>query len=266
MFTPLLERSPRRTLALSAALLLALPATAGAQTTAAEYEVTFDGTWSSVTHPSAFPSGAHFSPLIGGTHNDLYQVWQPGGIASPGIEIMAETGSIGTLITEIQAAIAAGTAGEFVTGPGLPVSPGQAVTTFTVTDAFPLISLTTMVAPSPDWFVGVHDVSLLDANGWIDDLTIDLYTYDAGTDSGTGFFSSNQDTNPQDPIQLQTGGPFFGTVPLGTFTFRRIASTLRYGSGVNPADSIEYAGASPAIGQTLSFLLHDPSGTMVAPR
>ena len=265
MFTTVLERSPRRILALSAALLLTLSAAAGAQTTAAEYEVTFDATWSSATHPGAFPSGAHFSPLIGGTHNDGYQVWQPGGTASPGIEVMAETGSIGTLIAEVQAAITAGTAGEVVGGPGIPVSPGQAVTTFTVSDAFPLISLTTMLAPSPDWFVGVHDVALLGSTGWVDELTVDLYAYDAGTDSGTGFGSPNQNTNPQDPIQLQTGGPFFGIVPLGTFTFRRIASTLRYGSGVNPADSIEYPGAPPAIGQTLSFLLHDPSGTMVVP-
>ena len=36
------------------------------------YLVEFESTWSATTHPSganAFPAGAHWSPLIGGTHS-----------------------------------------------------------------------------------------------------------------------------------------------------------------------------------------------------
>ena len=265
MNTSARNRPTRRFLALASALFLSLSVSVSAQSTEATYEVTFDADWSSTTHPSAFPGGAHFSRLIGGTHGDAYQMWAPGGFASPGMESMAETGAITTLRNEVLAAITAGTAGEVVTGPAIGTSPGQAVTSFTITSDHPRISLTTMIAPSPDWFVGVHGVALLDSGAWVDDLVVDLYAYDAGTDSGANFSSPNQNTSPQDPIQLQTGGPFFGTVPLGTFTFRRVASTLRYGSGINPAGSIEYVGATPAVGQTLSFLLHDPSGTMVVP-
>lgn len=229
------------------------------------YEVTFDATWSNATHPGAYPSGAHFSPLIGGTHRAAVTFWEPGGIASPGLESMAESGSTSTLRSEVDAAIAAGTAGEVVSGGSIPISPGSVATTFTVTDEFPLVSLTTMIAPSPDWFVGVHDLDLFPNGQWADDVVVSLYAYDAGTDSGVNFTSSNQDTQPQDPIALQTGGPFFGTVPLGTFTFRRLSSTLRYGSGVNPPSSITYSGALPTLGQTANIVLDDPGASMGTP-
>ncbi|MFT7542120.1 MAG: hypothetical protein ACI9K5_003099 [Gammaproteobacteria bacterium] len=252
-------------LAASALAFAVLAAPAGAQSSSAEYEVTFDATWSNLTHPGAYPSGAHFSPLIGGTHNDLLTVWTPGGLASPGIESMAESGSPVSLRNEINAAIAAGTAGEVINGGSIGTSPGVANATFTVTDEFPLVSLTTMIAPSPDWFVGVHDLDLFAGGQWADDVVVQLFAYDSGTDGGVSFTSSNQDTNPQDPIALQASGPFFGTTPLGTFTFKRQKSVLRYGSGVNPADSIAYTGTLPTIGQDVSLVLSDPSGTMGTP-
>ena len=77
-----------------------------------------------------------------------------------------------------------------------------------------------MVAPSPDWFVGVSGLDLRPGGTWVSSLTVDLFSYDAGTDSGPNFTSPNTDTNPQDPIAL-LGAPFTGpnTAPLGTFKF-----------------------------------------------
>ena len=46
-------------------------------------------------------------------------------------------------------------------GGGTPTATGD----FTVTTDHPLVTLITMIAPSPDWFVGVHGESLLDAGG-----------------------------------------------------------------------------------------------------
>lgn len=41
------------------------------------------------------------------------------------------------------------------------------------------------LGPSPDWIVGVNGLNLCLKNcSWIPDLTIDLFPYDAGTDSG----------------------------------------------------------------------------------
>ena len=60
-----------------------------------------------------------------------------------------------------------------------------------------------MVAPSPDWFVGVHGLNMLDSNGqFMQSTTVDLAVYDAGTDSGLQYASANQDTQPRETIAL----------------------------------------------------------------
>src|SRR5215210_5102134 len=82
----------------------------------ATYEVTFDATWSSQTHPGAWPAGAHFSPLIGATHNAAARFWQDGGAATAGIEAMAERGSTQPLRSEVEAQIASGKAYSVISG------------------------------------------------------------------------------------------------------------------------------------------------------
>ena len=68
--------------------------------TSASFRVTFTSIWS----PDVFetvPGSAHFSGLIGMTHNDQVSLWGPGELASRGIESMAETGSKTALSAEI---------------------------------------------------------------------------------------------------------------------------------------------------------------------
>jgi hypothetical protein len=74
------------------------------QVVAVEYGVRFDATWSATSHPGTYPTGAHFSPLIGVTHNDQVTFWESGDIASSGIEQMAETGGTSILQSEFNAA------------------------------------------------------------------------------------------------------------------------------------------------------------------
>jgi len=186
------------------------------------YNVKFDATWSQATHPGAYPAGAHFSALIGGVHNDQVSFWTPGGLASAGIEQMAEVGGTTSLSNEVQTAINGGTASAVIQGNGV-ASPGSAAVTVNVSTAFPLVTLVTMVAPSPDWFVGVHGLDLRDGVGWKNQVVVDLFPYDAGTEEGTGFSLSNPDTVPHQSIAL-LGFPFASGGPrLGTFTFTRQA-------------------------------------------
>ena len=101
------------------------------------------------------------------------------------------------------------------------------ITNIEVNSEYPLVSFITMIAPSPDWFVGVHDYNLCNTTTgkWLDSRTRDLPPYDAGTDSGPNFGSSNQITNPKENIHLLTNnteGSFKGDKPVrrfGTFTF-----------------------------------------------
>jgi hypothetical protein len=194
---------------------------AAAATQTATYELVFDATWSAATHPVDFPPNPHFSGLIGATHNDLVQFWAPGALASAGIEAMAETGSKSPLDSEVQTAIVGGTAGSLISGGGIPVSPGSVSVQLTVTQQHSRISVVSMIAPSPDWFVGVHDLDLFQNGDWIPGTVVTLYPYDAGTDSGTNYTSPNQDTNPADPIALINGGAVGNGQPLGTFTLVR---------------------------------------------
>lgn len=250
----------------SVALLVCLPALAQPQSSgSATYEVTFNSIWSATTHPGAFPGGAHWSPLIGGTHSDAVTFWEPAGIATSGFETMAETGSPVPFRDEVNAAIGAGTGLDLIEGSGIG-TPASTSEVFTVTTEHSFVTLVTMIAPSPDWFVGVHGLELLDAQGrFVDQIVVPLLAYDAGTDNGVNFTSSNQDQTPHAPIERVTGGPFTGNDPLGTFTFTRVQSTQTYGSGLNPAGSLVHLTGEHIIGQTVLYTLGDPTGGMNTP-
>ena len=122
------------------------PAPAPAPLTA-EYRVTFDATWSVTSHPQDPPDDPHFSPLIGATHSASVVLWRTGELASPGIQRMAETGSTTPLDTEITAIVNLGAAQAMLRGSGLSDSPGTTSIEFTASQAFPLVTLVTMVAP-----------------------------------------------------------------------------------------------------------------------
>lgn len=188
----------------------------------ADYRLDFNATWSAETLPPQFPANAHFSGLVGGSHNAQVTFWEDGELASDGIESMAETGNKGTLVNEVSVAIGAGTALEIVSGDGIGQSPEFVSTTFTVDQAHPLASVVSMIAPSPDWFVGVNSLNLFSGGNWLADISVELFGYDAGTDSGINYTSGNNDTQPPEPISALTGAMFMhdgALVPFGTFRF-----------------------------------------------
>ena len=143
--------------------------------------------------------------------------------ATPGIESMAETGGTSTLRSEIRAHLPAAVL-SVISGPGLGTSPARTtISSVVVRGDYPLVTLVTMIAPSPDWFVGVSALSLMDDLGqWVDELQVTLYPYDSGTDDGTTYTSVNADSSPKRPIRSLRGMTPFSDAPIGTFTFTRI--------------------------------------------
>lgn len=202
------------------------PSPSGPATTA-RYRVTFEASWSAATHPTDFPVSAHFSGLIGGTHDARMSLWAPGGTASDGIRNMAELGSKSPLDAEVNAAIASGQARFLLSGGGIGRSPGSVSLEFEMARSHPLVTLVSMIAPSPDWFVGVSGLSLVRDGNWVEELRVDLFPYDAGTDGGVTYLSPDQTTTPRQAIARIMGYPL-GTnstvTPLGTFTFRRLTN------------------------------------------
>lgn len=207
-------------------LLSIFPMPAHAQNDTALYTVTFESTWSQQTHPhpgggTQFPANAHFSPLIGATHNVSVTFWMSGTLASPGIERMAETGGTATLRAEFAAA---GTDVDLIlAGAGIASPSAVTLSTFAAQRNYPLVTLVTMIAPSPDWFVGVYGLSLLDAQGeWQDSVVVTLYPYDAGSDDGTDYGSADIEPAVHSPITNLSGQMPFSNAPIGTFTFTRL--------------------------------------------
>lgn len=56
------------------------------------------------------------------------------------------------------------------------------------------------IVPSPDWFVGIDSLDLCEGGRWKEQVVLDLYPHDAGTDSGFTFSSPNFATIPQDTV------------------------------------------------------------------
>jgi hypothetical protein len=137
---------------------------------------------------------------------------------------MAERGRTSPLDSEVQAAIAAGTAYSLILGGAIDRVPGEATAEFEIGREHPLVSLVSMVAPSPDWFVGTDSMSLVEGGDWVAEKVVALYPWDAGTDSGPTYAAPDQASQPRQAIHLLEGHPVAlggAVAPFGTFTFRR---------------------------------------------
>lgn len=87
-------------------------------------------------------------------------------------------------------------------GISFPNVTGKTFAVFRVDSKHHLVSLVSMIFPSPDWFVGVSGLELCLANGsWIEEKILNLYPYDAGTDSGPTYISPDQPTIPKEAIR-----------------------------------------------------------------
>ena len=191
----------------------------------ARYRVTFDAVWSASTHPTEIPRVPHFSGLIGATHRDAQRFWEAGALATEGIRAMAEMGRKTPLDQEVLSAIAAGGAQHLLSGGNIDLSPASAVLEFEVSREYPLVTLVSMVAPSPDWFVGVSAQNQFDGGDWAPERVVPLRPWDAGTDSGVTFESRDRPTVPREAITRITTGPLVigaDVPPMGAFTFRRL--------------------------------------------
>lgn len=249
------------------AAALALFSTALAAQPAATYEVTFEATWSAATFPEGFPANPHFSPLVGAVHGPGATLWTAGEAASPGIERMAEVGATATLLAEVETLAQAGRPVRALSGSGLPLSPGTVGLQLDLDADAPLVSLVTMLAPSPDWFVGVSGLDLRDVDGWEAERVVDLFVYDAGSDDGATYTAADADADPKQPIARVEAAPFLvggSPAPVGRFTFRRVTEA---GTGDGLTAGVEVGWVSPnPVAQTARLRLRVAGGTLATVR
>ncbi len=190
----------------------------------AEYRVVVKSTWTARAFPSEYPSGAHFSGLIGASHNANYSIFAVGRRPSPGLERLSEEGKHSPLSDEIRAAIEAGNALEMFETGSLKNFKDSLVTTVRVDAAHPMVSVVNMIAPSPDWFTGASSVNLAENGAWVTSRTLILPAYDSGGDDGTTYKAADRNTNPKKPTSRSANRHFVvkGKVkPVATITFTK---------------------------------------------
>ncbi|XP_074108012.1 spondin-1 isoform X2 [Cotesia typhae] len=190
----------------------------------AKYEVTFEGLWSRNTHPKDFPSKGwmiRFSDVIGASHTVDYRFWRYDETASEGLQQVAELGSTRKLESELKEQsdhIRTIIKARGITHPNVT---GKTFAVFRVDRKHHLMSLVSMIVPSPDWIVGVSGLELCLSNcSWIEHKELNLYPIDAGTDDGITYMSPDSQLEIPEPIKRittswpnDTRSPFYD--PLG---------------------------------------------------
>ncbi|NXM62844.1 SPON2 protein, partial [Illadopsis cleaveri] len=170
----------------------------------AKYRIIFIGKWSQTAFPKQYPlyrPPAQWSSLLGVTHSSDYSMWKKNEYASNGVRDFAEKGEAWALMKEIEEA------GEKIqsvhgifSAPAISSGTGQTSTELEAHPRHPLVSFVVRIVPSPDWFVGIDSLNLCEGGHWMDEVSVDLFPYDAGTDSGFTFSSPNFATIPQDTV------------------------------------------------------------------
>ena len=158
------------------------------------------------------------------------------------------SGGTGTLVTEINAQITAKKAWELILPGGSQLGP-EAVKTgvrVQVTANFSKVSIITMLAPSPDWFIGIDSRDMCNNGTWRESMNVTMLPpWDAGTEDGTTFSTGNVATNPHVTIfeiTNDTAGAFNGPNPipsLGEFRFVKTDEPVEPTEPKEPAEPTE---------------------------
>uniref|UniRef100_A0A4W2HBZ7 Spondin 2 n=1 Tax=Bos indicus x Bos taurus TaxID=30522 RepID=A0A4W2HBZ7_BOBOX len=190
----------------------------------ARYSITFTGKWSQASFPKQYPlfrPPAQWSSLLGAAHSSDYSLWRKDQYVSNGLREFAERGEAWALMREMEAA---GERLQSVHGvfsaPAVPSGTGQTSSELEAHSRHSLVSFVVRIVPSPDWFVGVDSLDLCDGGSWREQVAMDLYPYDAGTDSGFTFSSPNFATVPQDTVtEITASSP---SHPANSFYYPRL--------------------------------------------
>mmetsp|Transcript_5372 Transcript_5372/g.7747 ORF Transcript_5372/g.7747 Transcript_5372/m.7747 type:complete len:526 (+) Transcript_5372:296-1873(+) len=165
------------------------------------YSCSFENEWSLSNHPIDYPSSAHWSPPVLVAHSSGYSMWREDGLATDGVEQVAETGSTRIILNDIAGS---SSTGDVVTGRVTFNSNTQMQTLdrIEMTPTNRQLSTITMIAPSPDWFTGFYDFDAVNSStqSWLREFIIETYPFDAGTEEGGTYSLGNPPTNPAEPI------------------------------------------------------------------
>ena len=140
---------------------------------------------------------------------------------------MSQTGSRDPLNDEIDDRFIANGGAEYRINATTRVNPSPDTVSFEfdISSSHPQVSLVSMIAPSPDWFVAMRGLNLFENGDFVESKIVQFDPYDSGSASGVSFASDNQDTQPRQGIYPITDGPLVveGNInSLGVWRLERI--------------------------------------------
>ena len=176
------------------------------------YRITFENLWNEVDH-LGFPGNAHFSNIVTVNHNNDYRLFALGEVATSGMEDLAELGATRKITREINEQIDLGLVEQLILADALfPRRDGPSLSfEIEASKEFPFLSFATMIAPSPDWIVGIDSLELFQDGEFIESHFEELFAINAGTESGDfgGNFSlRNAATDPIEEMSFLEGNGF----------------------------------------------------------
>ena len=83
-----------------------------------------------------------------------------------------------------------------------------------------------MIAPSPDWMIGVSGLNLMENGEWRNSVELDLFPLDGGSEEGTEYDLDNDETTPKEAIRSIRGEYKFNNQKIGTLRITRTDKTL----------------------------------------
>jgi hypothetical protein len=189
----------------------------------AKYMLTFRSDWGNNANIHA-PKNPHTGNFFFVVHNGNASLFSVGRLASLGIKNTSMFGTIDDLhnmydrnpnVLRTYSAPSIST-------------PGEKSVVINADSNYSHLSFSTMIAESPDWFTGIpNSIDLKSQNNqWIQNMTIQLYAYDAGTDSGMEFKNMPDiPTIPPKPVMMIRGEPLFNNNnvrPIAQLIIRKI--------------------------------------------
>ena len=195
--------------------------------TNAQYEVVFTSNWNSTSFPIDYPATPEYLGALLITHNNKAGIFFPGEVASAGVNNMAiNNGDNTQLLTELNAYQTQNNALLYELGVQNVSSP-NAPFQLTMSSKQPVVSLCMKMKPSPNWFLGLANYSLLNVDGtWKTNATVNLVVYDNDDSTTTtttynSIYAPNslgiiKEINPTVLIPSTVG------TPIGTLTFKKL--------------------------------------------
>ena len=195
---------------------------------AVRIDVTFTGNFvqGALASGETLPADATFGSVAFATHKSTVSYFNAGEAASAGLKAFAETGSTELLVEEFAAQTNGANVypkkkngGTFPQG----ATAAQKFEFHRASRGEDHLTFVASLSESPDWFVGARNIELRPGGVWIEELEVDLFAWDAGTDSGTDWDSSDTATDPPVSVTTLKGVGKFSDTPIAKLKITMLA-------------------------------------------